>query len=71
MSLFLLNTTSLSEIITQLLIYFGFFEKKGCTPTRVLFIFLPKHAYMLHATFRCHHYDGVSKQASTSLAPLL
>ena len=49
---------SLSEIITQLHICFGFFEKKGCTPTRVLFIFLTKSAYMLQATFPCHHHDG-------------
>ena len=27
-------------------------KKKRFTPTRVLFIFLPKCAYMLHATFR-------------------
>ena len=39
----------------------------------VLFIFLPTHAYMLYTFLftRCHHHDGVSKQASASLAPLL
>ena len=62
---------SLSEIITQLLVCFGFLEKKGCAPTGMLFIFLPKRAYMLHATFCCHHQDGVTKQASASLSPLL
>ena len=39
---------SLSEIITPLFFCFEFFKKKGCTPTRVLFIFLPARAYMLH-----------------------
>ena len=42
---------SLSEIITLLLFCFGFFEKKGCTPKRVFFTFLPVRAYKLHSTF--------------------
>ena len=38
-------------MVTLLLFCFGFFEKKGCTPKRVFFTFLPVRAYKLHSTF--------------------